>query len=301
MMKQTPGNQTPINQTPINQTPINQTPINQTACVDNLATVARMRTLYDHYFSSTAYRQRYPFPNAATLQYVLANGAMQAKTILDVGCGDGRYAIALLNVIDAHITGCDISSGALQEFQKRLDIHPFAERVSLVHGGLDVLPKASEFDMALVLFGVLSHAGDQDARVKMLKDILKVTAPNGCLLLSVPNIFRRRPFELLKYLPKRLLRRSEKLGDIEFTRRIAGKPCSFVYHLFSVKELKRELALAGWRCTAIAAESLLPEYYVTQYPWVGKIDALIQPLLPAWLGYGIRLTAHRDLQSETRK
>jgi SAM-dependent methyltransferase len=281
-----------------------QTPVDQTAYVGDVvdvSTVARMRTLYDHYFSSTAYRQRYPFPNPATLQFVLANGAQQAKAILDVGCGDGRYAIALLNVVDAHITGCDISGGALQEFQKRLDIHPFADRVNLVHGGLELLPAASQFDMSLVLFGVLSHAGDQAARVKMLKDILNVTTPNGCLLLSVPNIFRRRPVELLKYLPKRLLKRSEKLGDIEFTRQIAGKPCSFVYHLFSVKELNRELALAGWRCTAMAAESLLPEYFITQHPWVGKLDAFIRPFLPAWLGYGIRLIAHRDTQLEASK
>jgi SAM-dependent methyltransferase len=278
-----------------------QTPVDLTAYVGDLSTVARMRGLYDHYFSSHAYRQRYPFPNPATLQFILANGAMQAKTILDVGCGDGRYAIALLNVVNAQITGSDISSGALQEFQKRLDLHPCSDRINLVHGGLDALPVTSQFDMSLVLFGVLSHAGDQAARIKMLKDIGKVTTPNGCLLLTVPNIFRRRPFELLKYLPKRLLRRSEKLGDIEFTRQIAGKPCSFVYHLFSVKELKRELALAGWRCTAVAAESFLPEYYVTQYPWVGKFDAFIRPFLPAWLGYGIRLIAHRDIPLEKSK
>ena len=62
---------------------------------------AAMVALYDHYFACHDYEKRYPQPNAATLQFLLTHGARQATQILDFGCGNGRYALALLQATEA--------------------------------------------------------------------------------------------------------------------------------------------------------------------------------------------------------
>ena len=93
-------------------------------------TVSGMQKLYDRYFASHDYKRRYPAPNPATLQFLLQQGqAITATSILDVGCGDGRYAIALLDATQATMTGCDISGAALAEFSEHLKTRPDAERV----------------------------------------------------------------------------------------------------------------------------------------------------------------------------
>ncbi len=258
---------------------------------DAATTVIRMRTLYDSYFSSSYYRQRYPVANPATLQFVLDNGATHASSILDVGCGDGRYAVALLDKTTAKITGSDISSSAINEFTKRLEGNPQAFRVNLIHGTVNKLKVDKPFDIVLLLFGVLSHAGNRAARIAMLKDIRQHTASDGQLLLTVPSAWRRKPTSLINTIPEYFKNPKAGFGDIEYSRQIAGKQLDFFYHLYTVKRLKSELLEAGWITGHASAESILPEKYVTHYPWIAKIDGALSTLVPASLGYGIRIVA----------
>jgi SAM-dependent methyltransferase len=269
-----------------------------------------MRKLYDRYFASQDYKRRYPLPNQATLEFLMQHGrAATAASILDVGCGDGRYAIALLDSTSASIVGCDISGGALAEFSKQLTTRADSQRVRLVHGCVETMNAATapttganvsddaRHDLSLLLFGVLSHAGDLAARVRMLEAIRMQTKPDGLLLLTVPSIWRRRPLELLQMLWRRVARDQQfpmPAGDITFTRTIDRQPQTFFYHLYSVAGLRRELALAGWVMQTCQAESLLPEWLVTQHPWIGRLDSLIRPFLPAALGYGIRAVARAE-------
>ena len=282
--------------------------------IDPAAPVEAMRKSYDSYFASQDYKRRYPSPNPATLKFLLDQGqAASAKSILDVGCGDGRYALALLDATPASITGCDISRAALHEFSAQLASRPDAGRVTLVHSTVEALtPTADEkiadeatdtrHDLSMLLFGVLSHAGNQAARLAMLKAVLRQTKPGGRLLLTVPNIWRRWPIELLQQLMWRLGQQlgqrrvpSEinnlQFGDMTYCRVIDGQEQPFFYHLYSLGRLRQELNLAGWSVQSFEAESVLPEWMVTQYRWIGRLDNLVRPLLPASLGYGIRVVA----------
>lgn len=259
-------------------------------------TGAMMTKVYDYYFSSAAYEQRYPMPNRATLAYLFNQGAGTAGSILDFGCGNGRYAMALLQACHARITGCDISSASLEEFSRRLQESGQGPRVELVHGGFDALDPQRRHDLILMMFGVLAHVGRRCERIRVLKGLRGMLAPEGKLVLSVPNVYRRRPGELLKAWAARSLpqRRSSDLqepGDIYFTRSIAGRNLTFFYHLYSVRGLRAELAEAGFRVTDCRAESLLPEWLITQHRVAAIVDSLILPLLPAMLGYGICVTA----------
>lgn len=256
---------------------------------------AAMTETYNHYYSSEQYRLRYPSPNYATLAYVMTHGAASAGNILDFGCGNGRYGLALLELTQARITGYDISLASLAEFESMLQRTPHRDRVVLVHGELGNLNQQQPYDVVLMLFGVLSHIGMREQRIAALCKVRTLMKMDGKLILSVPSIYRRRPVDLLKFSIYRRLGRARapenEAGNIYFTRAIDGRPTVFFYHLYSVKTLRDELAYAGFKMGECTPESLLPEWLVTQSALARRLDKWMLPMLPAALGYGIRVIA----------
>jgi SAM-dependent methyltransferase len=254
-----------------------------------------MQRTYDWYFMSNGYRDRYPRPNAATLNYILANGAREASSILDFGCGNGRYSLELLARCKARLTGYDISASSLQEFSESLWRSVLRERVALVHDDLFALAEQGPYDMILMLFGVLSHVGDRAARIRMLSVLRKLIRAEGRLIVSVPSAFRRRPTDLAKWsLARRFgLARApqDEPRNIYFTRRVNGCRVRFFYHLYTRVELENELAEAGFRVLHCEAESFFPEQWVTRSAFVRRIDAWFSRWAPATFGYGIRALA----------
>jgi hypothetical protein len=72
---------------------------------------------------------------------------------------------------------------------------------------------------------------------------------------------------------------------------LGGEWHQFFYHLYTVRRLREELQASGFEMTLIEAESVLPEWLITQHPWIGGIDARATRFLPASLGYGMRAVA----------
>jgi SAM-dependent methyltransferase len=254
-----------------------------------------MESLYDHYFACQDYQNRYPMPNAATLNFLLAHGAGEALQILDFGCGNGRYALALLQRTQATVTGYDISLAAIDAFQDLLNNTHFGQRAHLLRGPLEVLESCDKFDMVLMLFGVLSHVGGKAARQEVLFRLRALMQPNGKLMITVPSVWRRRHLDLCSAVLRRATGRAQGVqaepGNIEFTRVLAGVPHTFFYHLYSVEGLRGELRNCGFEVETMEAESVLPEWLVTQHRYLGRADAAVSRFLPAALGYGIRVVA----------
>jgi SAM-dependent methyltransferase len=252
--------------------------------------IAEMITLYDDYYASREYSRRYPRPNRSTLNFLLRYGARQARTILDYGCGNGRYALPLLQSTMASLTGFDVSRTAIQAFANRLQGDPLTSRVRLLCGDPVLLEDDTRYDLIVCLFGVLSHVGERADRLKALQHMRRLISEQGHLLLTVPNLFRRRPAELLSASIRRRLGNArqplKEAGNIIFTRKIANTSRRFFYHLYTVKELQQELLEAGFVLRTLSPESILPEWMITQSDILGKIDAALSPLLPACLGYG---------------
>ena len=262
---------------------------------DNAQVTRAMRQLYDHYFACHDYQKRYPQPNQATFEFLMCHGAGGARQILDFGCGSGRYALALLHATQAHLTGYDISSGALAEFRANLMQSPFAARARALGTEPTVLDGSGSYDVVLMLFGVLSHVGGRSARLSTLRQLHALMPADGKLLLTVPSAWRRRPIELAKaaYARWRGVAQGDQAepGNIRFCRVLGGAPHQFFYHLYTVKRLKAELSAAGFKVVFMDAESLMPEWLITQHPALGWLDARLSRLLPAFLGYGIRAVA----------
>ncbi len=256
---------------------------------------AAMAQLYNHYFSGHDYDRRYPQPNQATLNFLMEQGAEKAEQILDFGCGNGRYGLALLHGTSALLTGCDISEAALAEFSAHLGHARLGARTRLFHGPSSVLEGHGHYDLILMLFGVLSHVGARSARLETLRQLRALIEPGGKLLLTVPSQWRRRPVELIGAAFDRWRGRVHGVrtepGNILFSRRLGGVLHQFFYHLYTVRRLREELRAAGFQMTLVEAESVLPEWLITQHPWIGAVDARATRFLPASLGYGMRAVA----------
>ena len=253
---------------------------------------SKMQVLYDRYFASDQYRQRYPQPNQSSLGCIKRHLVSSDVSLLDVGCGNGRYLIPLLQLQGLQwqqVVACDISSSALHELQKNLGHSPEKIPIELILGSVDALPEGLRFDVALLMFGVLSHVGNRTDRQTFLKGLRHLAGENARLVLSVPNRWRRRPIELLGSMLKPQSKTDR--ADIEFGRRIDGQVQYFFYHLYTIRELRLELAQAGWKLVKLEPESLLPEWLITQNQWLAGWDGWLCQWLPASWGYGIRAVA----------
>lgn len=248
---------------------------------------------YDLYYASRHYEHRYPVPNPSTLAFLLAQGLHRSRSVLDLGCGNGRYAMALLARGCASLTGCDPSEGALCEFRRRLGASPWRGQVRLLQGGAEALGPQDRFDAILLLFGVLGLLGDRDRRVGTLRALRERSLPGARLVLTVPSTWRRLPGQRLWawWQGLRHPASARSARDVRFQRHFGGRAHDFMYHLYGAGELRQELADGGWRLVLLEAESVLPESLICRQPWLARVDGFLRPWTPAFLGYGMRALA----------
>lgn len=266
---------------------------------------ADLAATYDLYFACGDYERRYPAPNPATLVWLRKHGLHHARSMLDLGCGNGRYALALLGPACESLTGCDPSRVGLAQFRSSLQSHPLGSRVRLVHGGAETLTPENRFDVFLLLFGVLGLIGDRASRVRVLKALRGKCLPEARLALTVPSAWRRFPGARLRAWRESLQHtESAPSGrDIRFWRHFRGQAHAFHYHLFVPSGLREELAEAGWRLVLLEAERVLSESLVCRWTWLAAADRFLRQITPARLGYGMRAIAvpTQDLSATTNK
>jgi 2-polyprenyl-3-methyl-5-hydroxy-6-metoxy-1,4-benzoquinol methylase len=109
---------------------------------------------------------------------------VEARVILDVGCGDGSFAQGLREERRAagrelEIWGLELDAGAAARAAERLDrvlVGPAQERVA-------ELPRRHFH--CVVLNDVLEHLAWPE---RLLEDLRPVLAPGGVLVASVPNV-----------------------------------------------------------------------------------------------------------------
>ncbi len=239
---------------------------------------------YNRYFASGLYKSRYPKVNRHTLSFI--NDYLKKRRtnshILDYGCGNGRYLTTLLSLhTKARFTAYDNAQAPLKILHKKLTRLKATQRVKLVSNKselLNDLEVSSGADIALLLFGVLSHIESRQERHELLCSLRdSISSSCGKLILSVPN--RQRRFLRLQ--------RQQKSHSIRYTREINKTKIPFFYHLYSLEDLKKELTQAGLELISSRAESIFPESWVTRFSLLGAIDQQLCRIVPARWGYGI--------------
>ena len=246
---------------------------------------------YDRYISSGLYDRRYPRPNRRTLRK-MKRSLPAGGRFLDVGAGTGRYTLPLLQVTGTSGVALDICPVARTTLAERLGEFVRAERLAIRGEDADALaadhPQA--FDLALLAFGVLAHVAGRAERLRLLRAIRSMLKADGTLILSVPNARRRFRAEQRTSAP---LVDAGKLepGDILYKRGQDDGEIQLFYHLYTLAEVRDDLAEAGFRVTNVGAESLLSERTVVSDPLTGWLDAVACRIAPASLGYDLLAVA----------
>lgn len=102
--------------------------------------------------------------------------AQKPNSILDVGCGDGRF-LGLLGEMVTHRMGCDLSERAIK-FAKA-----FNQEVD--YRCIDANLISQQFDVVTAI-EVLEHIPD-DAMSSFVETLCKRTSPNGSIIICVPS------------------------------------------------------------------------------------------------------------------
>jgi SAM-dependent methyltransferase len=251
-----------------------------------------MDSAYEKYFSAGGYSLRYPRPNSRALSLILHH-ASHSKSILDFGCGNGRYVIPLLASTPAAITAFDISRAALRELSIRVPDVKLQSRLQIIHDSRSQLESLGSFDLIICMFGTLSHISPRSERISTLAFFAKtLSASKGKLIISVPNAYRRFLWEQLAPLTEKDVDTKDvpllkEPGDIYYYRNLSEEKILMRYHLYTIASFKADLAEAGLKLDKMVAESILPESVVTRNRTIGIFDKFASQLVPAWAGYGL--------------
>jgi SAM-dependent methyltransferase len=130
----------------------------------------------------------------------LARSDVSGATVLDVGCGMGRYSDVAARWGAARVVGADLTS-AVEAAAENLDAHPNA---AVIQADLRSLPFApGTFDIVFSI-GVLHHTPSTFASLARIANLVR---PGGLLAIWVYSRHLERRFaggEILRPLPSRL-------------------------------------------------------------------------------------------------
>jgi SAM-dependent methyltransferase len=137
-------------------------------------------------------------------RYHFAAPFVEGKRVLDIACGAGYGARMLLEAGAASVVGVDASSDALAE----AEAHAGSGLEFLRADGTDLPLADGTFDVT-VSFETVEHIEDSEQFVRELR---RVTAPDGVLVLSTPNALHTRslpdrmpnPFHVREFTPGEL-------------------------------------------------------------------------------------------------
>lgn len=106
---------------------------------------------------------------------------LHGQTVLDAGCGSGRYMLHALHRGAKRVKGVDLSLEMLQRAGMELREHHFDAEVRLVQGSLTALPTPDAWADLTICGLVIGHLDDLE---QSLAELCRVTRPGGTVLCS---------------------------------------------------------------------------------------------------------------------
>ena len=136
-----------------------------------------VRETYDRIGRHFSQTREYPWPD---VEEFLAD-ASPGSVGLDLGCGNGRHAEPLAELVD-RVLGLDVSRPLLAEARARAEERDVA--VELLQGDAASLPLADGGVDLAVYVATLHHLPGRKLRIRSLDELARVLAPDGRALVS---------------------------------------------------------------------------------------------------------------------
>lgn len=127
-------------------------------------------------------------PNQDKLFLIIKNLIEPNSTIIDVGCGTGRFSFTIADKSKS-VLGIDLSSRNIEKANSNLAKYP-NEKISFLHADIsEIISKNYHFDYAVMTYVI--HEVNEEERINLLKDISNVTDKIiiGDYLVPKPNGF----------------------------------------------------------------------------------------------------------------
>lgn len=183
------------------------------------------------------------------------------RTVLDLGCGPGRHALALADA-GLRVTAVDTSPSLLRQLASRR-----AERaIEIVQGDMREFVRESAFDLVIVMWTSFGYFVDEADHRRVLAKIRESLAPEGRLVLDLVGLEylcrNLQPVHLTEYDDGRILIERPVLVD-SMTRLenewmlVDGERVhyhTFSHRVWSAGEIRGLLAEQGLEVTAIAGD-----------------------------------------------
>jgi ubiquinone/menaquinone biosynthesis C-methylase UbiE len=191
---------------------------------------------YDNVAQSYAYTRR--------RLWAPVSKVLPASRVLDIGSGPGLYAVDIADRFGADVTCMDISVGMLKVAGRHARNRAVYPLINLVVADLEYTPfRNHSFDSVLCI-ATIHHLPTRRSRVNGLKEILRILKLNGKALVTAWHIFQpRNLIRALISIPS--IFRGGAIGDVYIPWRHKGKLWKRFYHLYTLKELKRDAIDAG--------------------------------------------------------
>ncbi len=169
----------------------------------------------------------------------LATYANEGDTVLDIGCGNGRF-FPLIQTRGATYVGMDNSQGLLKEAERQYPDATFVEG----DGTLLPFPDAS-FDVAYS-FAVIHHVPSKELRAQFVREAARILKPKGTLVITTWEIWQAKYFwKLVQTALRSILGLSPlDIGDVMLT--FGNKKHARYVHAFTTKEFANILETNGF-------------------------------------------------------
>jgi len=121
---------------------------------------------------------------------------LAGKTVLDIGCGSGRYAVEFAKRGAARIVGVDYAKGMLALAREYARAEGVAERCEFREGDFTTAAMDEHFDVVIAI-GVFDY---QDRPLEFMQRMRERAHPGGKVIASFPgrNVLRM-PLRKLRY------------------------------------------------------------------------------------------------------
>jgi ubiquinone/menaquinone biosynthesis C-methylase UbiE len=185
---------------------------------------------------------------AAELDFIM-NKVEPTESILDMGCGTGRFTVPLA-ATGADVTGLDLTQAMLDRTALKLqDAHLTAV---LQQGDMAQLPFPDESFDVVVSMLALMHIPLADRQAVFL-EAARVLKPGGRVLLSVKNSIFERMFKGDRFAA--VDQTDVDHGELIFTHTRSGTEFRAPWHSFAPHDVARLFATAGMTMTHLRGNS----------------------------------------------